>query len=77
MARHGLPAFIYVADSALITNDNLALMTEGVDFIARLPENFGACGRLISAAVASCSWQDVGRLTHRNVKGKEVPKSTT
>jgi transposase len=72
MGRHGEKAFIYVADSALVTKDNLALVKEGMDFITRLPENFGACGRLISAAVASASWQDVGRLTHRNVKGKEV-----
>jgi len=61
-----------VADSALITRDNLSLMKEGIDFIARLPENFGACGRLIGAAVASGSWHEVGRLTHRNVRGKEV-----
>jgi transposase len=72
MARHGVKEFIYVADSALITKDNLALMNEGIDFIARLPENFGVCGKLIRAAVASCSWQEVGHLTHRNVRGKEV-----
>ena len=72
MARHGLQEFIYVADSALITKDNLALMQEGMDFITRLPENFGACGRLIRAAVACGSWQDAGRLAHRNVRGKEV-----
>jgi transposase len=72
MARHGLQEFIYVADSALVTNDNLALMKEGMDFVTRLPENFGACGRLISAAVASASWHDAGRLAHRNVRGKEV-----
>ena len=72
MAGHGEKSFIYVADSALITKDNLVLMKEGVDFVARLPENFGVCGRLISAAVASGPWQDVGRLAHRNVKGKEV-----
>jgi transposase len=72
MGRHGLREFIYVADSALVTKDNLALMKEGVDFIARLPENFGACGRLINVSVASGSWQHVGRLAHRNVRGKEV-----
>jgi transposase len=72
MTRHGLKEFIYVADSALITKDNLALMTEGIDCIARLPETFGACGRLINAAVASGPWQDVGHLAHRNVRGKEV-----
>jgi transposase len=73
MARHGLGAreFIYVADSALATKENLAIM-EGTRFITRLPANFDACGELIKKAMASCSWQDVGRLAHRIIKGKDI-----
>jgi len=74
MSRHGLGEheFIYVADSALVTKENLAVMKEDIQFISRLPENFGVCGQLISKAVTSGSWQDVGRLSHRQVKGKEI-----
>ena len=66
MARHGVEqaGFIYVADSALATEDNLSLIGDDIHTITRLPENFGSCGRLIDKAVASGSWQDVGRLSH-------------
>lgn len=72
MARHGEKEFIYVADAALVTEDNLALMGENIRFITRLPGNFGCCGRLIRGAVVSGSWQDAGQLSHRTVRGKEV-----
>jgi hypothetical protein len=45
MARHG-------------EKENLSLMGDNIRFITRLPANFGACGRLISKAVASGSWQE-------------------
>jgi transposase len=74
MARHGIGnrGFIYVADSALATEENLSLMGDDIQFITRLPENFGVCGELIGRSVSSGSWQEVGRLSHRKVKGKEV-----
>ena len=72
MARHGEKEFTYVADAALATRENLSLMGDDIRFITRLPANFGACGRLISTAVASGSWQEVGCLSHRKVLGKEV-----
>ena len=54
MARHGVSIkdFIYVADSALATQKNFSLMHDSILFITRLPENFGACGQLISKALA-------------------------
>ena len=72
MARHGQKEFTYVADAALATKENLSLMGDDIRFITRLPANFGACGRLISKAVASGSWQEVGCLSHRKGLGKEV-----
>lgn len=74
MARHGVAdqGFIYVADSALATETNLSLLGDDIRFITRLPENFGVCGQLIGRSIVSDSWQDVGRLSHRKVKGKEV-----
>jgi len=74
MANHGVGEheFIYVADSALATQGNFAIMQDDIRFITRLPENFAACGELITKAVFSGSWQDVGRLSHRVVKGKDI-----
>ena len=74
MARHGVSIkdFIYVADSALATQENFTLMHDSIRFITRLPENFGACGQLISKALASDSWQEAGRLNHRVVSGKDI-----
>jgi len=74
MARHGIgkQGFIYVADSALATRTNFSLLGDSILFITRLPENFGACGEIISKAIAFGSWQDVGRLSHRKVNGKEI-----
>jgi transposase len=75
MARYrtGEHEFIYVADSALATNDNLLLMKDDILFITRLPENFGACTELIGTAVAGIgSWQDVGQLSQRVVKGRNI-----
>jgi transposase len=75
MARHGAGKheFIYVADSALATRDNLLLMKDDIQFITRLPENFGACTELIGKAVTDTgSWQDVGQLSCRIVKGRNI-----
>ena len=75
MARYGAGKheFIYVADSALATKDNLLLIKDDIQFITRLPENFGACTELIGKAVAeTCSWQDAGQLSCRVVKGRNI-----
>jgi transposase len=75
MAQHGVGEheFIYVADSALATKDNLSKTKDEIRIITRLPENFGSCKELIGKAVVSVSsWQDVGQLSHRIVKGKDI-----
>jgi transposase len=53
---------IYIADSALVTEDNLRLMGDETLFITRLPATFGEHQRLIEQAVQSQSWQDYGIL---------------
>ena len=52
MAQHGVRpgASIYVADAALVTEDNLTTLGEML-FIACLPATYGACGRLIEEVV--------------------------
>lgn len=50
MARHGIDpgAFIYVADSALITKNNLKqAKVQRVHFLSRLPATFNECARAI------------------------------
>ena len=60
MARFGVgeKAFIYIADSALVTAKNLKELSEGQPFITRLPATYAECGRAISEAIAR---QSVGR----------------
>jgi transposase len=69
MSRHGVEEFIYVADSALATQENFSLLGD-IRFITRLPETFGACGRLVRKATSP--WLEVGRLTSRKVRGRET-----
>lgn len=65
MARHGLSAgaYVYVADSAFVTEDNLQ-KADGNDtwFLTRLPATYNECGRVISEAVATDNWVDIGPL---------------
>jgi transposase len=65
LAQHGVApgAYIYVADAALVTEDNLAALGDTL-FITRLPATYNACGRLIAEAVAHHTWADVGSLAH-------------
>jgi transposase len=65
MARHGLKpgAFVYVADSAFVTPDNLGKAKHNnVKFLTRLPATYKECARVISDAVLADSWIDFGKL---------------
>jgi transposase len=62
---------ILVADSALITIENLKIMYEkGILFISRLPDNFGISEELKLRAWRENNWQKVGRIA-------ETPGSAT
>jgi transposase len=65
LAKHGVApgAYIYVADAALVTADNLAALGDTL-FITRLPATYNECGRLIAEAVAHHTWEEVGVLAH-------------
>jgi transposase len=65
LATHGVApgAYIYVADAALVTEDNLAALGATL-FITRLPATYSECGRLIAEAVAHNTWEAVGVLAH-------------
>ena len=65
MSKHGLSpgAYVYVADSAFVTKDNLA-KAESTEtwFLSRLPATYNECARVITQAVNADQWIDIGPL---------------
>jgi transposase len=63
LAGHGVApgAYIYIADAALVTEDNLAALRDTL-FITRLPATYSECERVIGEAVARNQWEAVGVL---------------
>ena len=63
LAQYGVQpsAYIYVADAALVTEDNLAALRDTL-FITRLPATYSECGRVIAEAVAHNHWEVAGVL---------------
>lgn len=63
MARHGLGpgAFVYVADSAMVTENNLNALGSNL-FVSRLPANYAECERVIAVAVEANTWIEIGPL---------------
>ncbi|MBT8371909.1 MAG: IS1634 family transposase [Deltaproteobacteria bacterium] len=65
MASHGLKpgAFVYVADSAFVTKDNLEKAgSEHTTFLSRLPATFKECSRAVQEAVNANNWIALGSL---------------
>lgn len=63
MATHGLPeeTFIYVADAAVVTEDNLNEILRGENhLLTRLPATYKECSRVIEEAVRADEWEDIG-----------------
>lgn len=76
MREMGQDNFLYVADSALITRDNLALMDDwknGFRFVSRLPASYKECGKAIAKAVRQDRWEDLGTLSEEPVTPKRKP----
>ena len=65
MATHGLKpgAFVYVADSAFVTQDNLEkALAANTKFLTRLPATYDECFRAIQKAVDADDWAELGSL---------------
>jgi transposase len=76
MAKHGLKpgAFVYVADSAFVTKNNLEKAeSENTRFLSRLPATFKECSRAIQQAVAADDWTDLGILAKIKPAQKRPP----
>jgi len=55
---------LYVADSSVVTTDNLKLRhTHNIDIISRLPGRFGLEEKLKRKALMDDSWEDIGRIS--------------
>jgi len=70
MAKHGLGpgAFVYTADSAMVTESNLEAVGPNL-FVSRLPANYKECERAICVAVDSDKWIHIGRLSENVTRG--------
>jgi len=75
MAKQGLGsgAFLYVADSALVTGDNLEIINSL--FVSRLPATYSACKKTVAEAVDLESWMELGLLAEDTEKGSR-PKAS-
>jgi len=76
MKELGQDNFVYVADSALVTKENLGLMDHeknGFRFLSRLPLTFHECKDAITEAVDEDGWSDLGELAEEAGTGKRKP----
>ena len=66
MANHGIEpgAFIYIADSAMVTAKNLSTIGDDNLFISRLPATFKECSSAITAAIENDHWKVIGALSN-------------
>jgi transposase len=62
MAAFGIEegAFIYIADAALMTEENLKAIGDDILFISRLPATYNECQRVIREAVKQNIWDEIG-----------------
>lgn len=67
---------VYVADSALVTEDNLDLLADedkGCRFITRLPRTYNECRSVVSWAVENNTWNDIGVISAQRPTAKRKP----
>ncbi len=64
MKVHGVEqeAFIYIADSAMVTEANLAQAGQKTQFITRLPATYSEHERVILNAITADRWEQIGRI---------------
>jgi transposase len=78
MRSLGQETFIYVADSALITQENLALIDDwdkGFLFVSRLPRTYNECHSAIEQAIDADAWEEIGVISNEPESGNRKPAS--
>ena len=76
MKELGQDNFLYVADSALVTKENLTLMDDwksGFRYVTHLPAVYKECGRAIAEAVREGITHDLGTLSDEPSTPKRKP----
>ena len=67
---------LYVADSAMVTPDNLEILNDkdkGCRFVSCLPESYKVCKSVIAQAVSANNWQDLGSFSDVSEDSKNKP----
>jgi transposase len=67
---------IYVGDSALVTEENLALLADGKKgcrFVTRLPRTYNECREVVAWAVEQGKWQELGTISPQRPTAKRKP----
>jgi transposase len=78
MRTLGQKTFVYVADSALVTKENLGLIDDwenGFLFVSRLPMTYGECRATIEEAVEADTWEEIGMISQQPVTPNRKPAS--
>jgi transposase len=78
MRKLGCEDFIYVADSALITEHNLSLINGwegGCLFLSRLPMTYNECRNAIARAVTAERWDEIGVISNGPATKNRKPAS--
>lgn len=65
-------AFVYVADSAFVTKDNLNA-AGSTNWLTRLPATYNECSRVILQAVQADEWINIGPLAEERTGPKRPP----
>jgi transposase len=75
MKAVGQDNFVYIADSALITEKTLAVLSDpekGCLFVSRLPATYKECARVIGQAVQEDAWTDFGAIADDSASGNRT-----
>lgn len=78
MREVGATDFIYVNDSALITEDSLKVIDEwegGLLFVSRLPQTYNECKKAITQAVQANAWHEIGTISDQPTTPNRKPAS--
>lgn len=69
LAPHIAKGLLYVADSAVVTSKNLALLKENkMKFVTRLPSTYKLAAKLKRDALATGDWIEIGKISERQNK---------
>ncbi|HWQ76823.1 MAG TPA: IS1634 family transposase [Syntrophomonas sp.] len=73
LAPHIAKGLLYVADSAVVTSKNLALLKENkIKFVTRLPSTYKLAAKLKEDALVAGDWIEIGKISERQKKDDAV-----